>query len=84
MCVQEVERLKLENLEIANLFIHAEGNNKREKGIYKKEYKLPVKKHGHMFKCFFFCQKKGHKKSDCTKYAGWLMKKGIFNLSCVS
>lgn len=76
MCVQEEERLKHENLEIYNLVTHAKGNNKKKRGIHKKEHKLPIKKDGHMLKFFFF-KKKGHKKSDCTNYAGWLKKKGI-------
>ncbi|KAL0286312.1 UNVERIFIED_CONTAM: Retrovirus-related Pol polyprotein from transposon TNT 1-94 [Sesamum angustifolium] len=83
MCVQEEERLKNENIEVANLVTQNKGKGKRGKfGPYeKKTGNMSNESFGNKITCFF-CRKIGHKKKDCLKYKKWLEKKGNF-ISCV-
>ncbi|KAL0293729.1 UNVERIFIED_CONTAM: hypothetical protein Sangu_2522700 [Sesamum angustifolium] len=78
MCVQEEERLKNENIEVANLVTQNKGKGKRGKfGPYeKKTGNMSNESFGNKITCFF-CRKIGHKKKDCLKYKKWLEKKGI-------
>ncbi|KAK4408778.1 hypothetical protein Sango_0458800 [Sesamum angolense] len=83
MSVQEEERLKNENIEVANLVTQNKGKGKRGKfGPYeKKTGNMSNESFGNKITCFF-CRKIGHKKKDCLKYKKWLEKKGNF-ISCV-
>ncbi|KAL0374275.1 UNVERIFIED_CONTAM: Retrovirus-related Pol polyprotein from transposon TNT 1-94, partial [Sesamum radiatum] len=83
MCVQEEERLKNENIEVANLMTQNKGKGKNGKfGPYeKKAGNMSNEFFGNKF-TRFFCRKTGHKKKDCPKYKKWLEKKGNF-ISCV-
>ncbi|KAL0297691.1 UNVERIFIED_CONTAM: Retrovirus-related Pol polyprotein from transposon TNT 1-94 [Sesamum radiatum] len=83
MCVQEEERLKNENIEVANLVTQNKGKGKRSKfGPYQKRTgNMSNESFGNKITCFF-CRKTGHKKKDCLKYKKWLEEKGNF-ISCV-
>ncbi|KAL0286530.1 UNVERIFIED_CONTAM: hypothetical protein Scaly_2791000 [Sesamum calycinum] len=83
MCVQEEERLKNENIEVANPVTQNKGKGKKGKfGPYeKKTGNMSNEAFGNKITCFF-CRKTGHKKKDCPKYKKWLEKKGNL-ISCV-
>ncbi|KAL0396453.1 UNVERIFIED_CONTAM: hypothetical protein Scaly_0093700 [Sesamum calycinum] len=76
MCIQEEERLKNENIEVANLVTQNKGKGKKGKfGPYeKKTGNMSSESFGNKIICFF-CRKTGQK--DCPKYKKWLKKKGI-------
>ncbi|KAL0298745.1 UNVERIFIED_CONTAM: Retrovirus-related Pol polyprotein from transposon TNT 1-94 [Sesamum radiatum] len=82
MCVQEEERLKNENIEVANPVTQNKGKGKKGKfGPYeKKTGNMSNEAFGNKITCFF-CRKTGHKKKDCPKYKKWLEKKGNL-ISC--
>ncbi|XP_052734206.1 uncharacterized protein LOC128196733 [Vigna angularis] len=72
MCVQEEERLLIEEGEKVNLTT----SFKNKKNQVNKKGKIPaqpvIKKES---RCFF-CKKKGHMKKECQKFKDWLEKKG--------
>ncbi|KAK4483887.1 hypothetical protein RD792_011096 [Penstemon davidsonii] len=90
-CVQEEERLKQEKTESAYLASASnDGNAKKRKRKDKgKKTADPgtsqhkeQKKQDQGLTCFF-CRKAGHLKKDCSKYAGWRVKKGkLLNFVC--
>jgi len=81
-CVQEEERLKLDQTESAHLTFNSKSKRKRTndkeaavKGPQKKQHKensTDVENQG----CFF-CKGSGHVKKQCTKYHAWRAKKGM-------
>ncbi|RVX12039.1 Retrovirus-related Pol polyprotein from transposon TNT 1-94 [Vitis vinifera] len=85
-CVQEEERLKQDKTESAHLASTSKDKGKRKNkdnkvaasnGLEQKKQKVEV--------TCFFCNKPGHTKKECTKYAAWRVKKGMFlTLGCLS
>ncbi|RVW75445.1 Retrovirus-related Pol polyprotein from transposon TNT 1-94 [Vitis vinifera] len=78
-CVQEEKRLKQDKTESAHL-----ASISKDKGKQKnKDNKVAAsngpeqKKHKVEVTCFF-CNKPEHTKKECTKYAAWRVKKGMF------
>ncbi|RVW81185.1 Retrovirus-related Pol polyprotein from transposon TNT 1-94 [Vitis vinifera] len=85
-CVQEEERLKQDKTESAHL-----ASTSKDKGQRKnKDNKVaasngPEQKKQKVEVTCFFCNKPGHTKKECTKYAAWRVKKGMFlTLGCLS
>ena len=79
MCVQEEERLMMEEGEKVNLTVQG----KKKKEYAKNKGHIPphptIKKES---KCFF-CKKKGHVKKDCLEFKSWMDKKGTpFTFVC--
>ncbi|XP_034673784.1 uncharacterized protein LOC117912674 [Vitis riparia] len=77
-CVQEEERLKQDKTESAHLASTSKDKGKRRNkdnkvaasnGLEQKKQKVEV--------TCFFCNKPGHTKKECTKYAAWRVKKGL-------
>ena len=81
MCVQEEERLLLENVEESAhmAFKGKDKGHETKKGKGKLPAQADIKKES---KCFF-CKKKGHLKKDCVKYKAWSQKKGTYYTSFV-
>ncbi|KAL6336595.1 hypothetical protein AAG906_025600 [Vitis piasezkii] len=85
-CVQEEERLKQDKTESAHLASTSKDKGKRKN----KDNKVaasngPEQKKQKVEVTCFFCNKPGHTKKECTKYAAWRVKKGIFlTLGCLS
>ncbi|CAH9108675.1 unnamed protein product [Cuscuta epithymum] len=72
MCVQEEERLMMEEGERVNLTVHEKKRKDHAKGKGSIPPQAVIKKES---KCFF-CKKKGHMKKECSKFKSWLEKKG--------
>ncbi|RVW15892.1 Retrovirus-related Pol polyprotein from transposon TNT 1-94 [Vitis vinifera] len=85
-CVQEEERLKQDKTESAHLASTSKDKGKRKN----KDNKVaasngPEQKKQKVEVTCFFCNKPGHTKKECTKYAAWHVKKGMFlTLGCLS
>ncbi|RVW38157.1 Retrovirus-related Pol polyprotein from transposon TNT 1-94 [Vitis vinifera] len=85
-CVQEEERLKQDKTESAHLASTSKDKGKRKN----KDNKVaasngPEQKKQKVEVTCFFCNKPGHTKKECTKYAAWRVKKGMFlTLGCLS
>ncbi|RVW74320.1 Retrovirus-related Pol polyprotein from transposon TNT 1-94 [Vitis vinifera] len=85
-CVQEEERLKQDKTESAHLASISKDKGKRKN----KDNKVaasngPEQKKQKVEVTCFFCNKPGHTKKECTKYAAWRVKKGMFlTLGCLS
>ena len=78
-CVQEEERLKQDKTESAHLASTSKDKGKRKN----KDNKVaasngPEQKKQKVEVTCFFCNKPGHTKKECTKYAAWRVKKGMF------
>ncbi|XP_021978686.1 uncharacterized protein LOC110874059 [Helianthus annuus] len=83
MCVQEEERLKLEQPEVAYI---ATTKSVKRKGNFKGESSKVQKTNSNTVsspnvskgqsRCKF-CHNKGHLQRDCSKFKEWLAKKGI-------
>ncbi|CAH9121642.1 unnamed protein product [Cuscuta epithymum] len=84
MCVQEEERLKIENPVVAHI---TTTNTGKKKGKFHNGDSSKVQKTNAnatpgsiapkgLFRCKF-CRKKGHSQRDCPKFNEWLAKKGI-------
>ncbi|RVW88555.1 Retrovirus-related Pol polyprotein from transposon TNT 1-94 [Vitis vinifera] len=84
--VQEEDRLKQDKTESAHLASTSKDKGKRKN----KDNKVaasngPEQKKQKVEVTCFFCNKPGHTKKECTKYAAWRVKKGIFlTLGCLS
>ena len=74
MCVQEEERLLMEEGERVNLTTF--GKNKKSQ--VNNKGKIPVQPDIKKESKCFFCKKKGHMKKDCLKFKNWLDKKGTY------
>ncbi|XP_051117849.1 uncharacterized protein LOC127242374 [Andrographis paniculata] len=72
MCVQEEERLLMEEGEKVNLTVHGKKRKHDTKGKGPVPAERVIKKES----TCFFCKKKGHMKKDCIKFKTWLEKKG--------
>ncbi|KAL6335778.1 hypothetical protein AAG906_039541 [Vitis piasezkii] len=77
-CVQEEERLKQDKTESAHLASTSKDKGKRKN----KDNKVaasngPEQKKQKVEVTCFFCNKPGHTKKECTKYAAWRVKKGL-------
>ncbi|RVW63676.1 hypothetical protein CK203_060777 [Vitis vinifera] len=77
-CVQEEERLKQDKTESAHLASTSKDKGKRKN----KDNKVvasngPEQKKQRVEVTCFFCNKPGHTKKECTKYAAWRVKKGL-------
>ncbi|RVW47329.1 Retrovirus-related Pol polyprotein from transposon TNT 1-94 [Vitis vinifera] len=85
-CVQEEERLKQDKTESAHLASTSKDKGKRKN----KDNKVaasngPEQKKQKVEVTCFFCNKPGHTRKECTKYAAWRVKKGMFlTLGCLS
>ncbi|RVW17625.1 Retrovirus-related Pol polyprotein from transposon TNT 1-94 [Vitis vinifera] len=85
-CVQEEERLKQDKTESAHLASTSKDKGKRKN----KDNKVaasngPEQKKQKVEVTCFFCNKPGHTKKECTKYAAWRVKKDMFlTLGCLS
>ncbi|XP_059592201.1 uncharacterized protein LOC132253621 [Vitis vinifera] len=80
-CVQEEERLKQDKTESAHLASISKDKGKRKN----KDNKVaasngPEQKKQKVEVTCFFCNKPGHTKKECTKYAAWRVKKGLSEL----
>ncbi|RVW36529.1 Retrovirus-related Pol polyprotein from transposon TNT 1-94 [Vitis vinifera] len=85
-CVQEEERLKQDKTESAHLASTSKDKGKRKnKDIKVAASNGPEQKKQKVEVTCFFCNKPGHTKKECTKYAAWRVKKGMFlTLGCLS
>ncbi|KAK2452328.1 hypothetical protein QL285_000128 [Trifolium repens] len=79
ICVQEEERLMMEEGEKVNLTIQG----KKKKGFAKDKNNIPPQPIIKKESSCFFCKKKGNMKKDCLKFKSWLDKKGTpFTFVC--
>ena len=72
LCVQEEERLIVEEGERVNLTVHGKKKVDQPKNKGKILAQPIIKKES---KCFF-CKKRGHMKKDWLKFKSWMDKKG--------
>ena len=72
LCVQEEERLIVEEGERVNLTVHGKKKGHQPKNKGKIPAQPVIKKES---KCFF-CKKKGNMKKDYLKFKSWMDKKG--------
>ena len=79
-CVQEEERLKQERNESAHVVSTSKDKGKRKRTEEPKNEvaKGPRQKKQNQGDNYFFCNKSGHVKKECTKYYAWREKKGMF------
>ena len=85
--MQEEDKIKQEKSESAHLTIASKDKGKKRKeskeaASSSSAQKKQKQEQAEQFSCYF-CKGAGHRKSDCTKYHAWRVKKGLPELSKV-